>query len=219
MCERFANIEKFEKLAAFYQARPFKGDTWQGSYNIAPTDFIPVVVDEPEGREIRLMKWGFIPFWAKAKIGPSMVNARAETIKEKPGFKDSFKSKRCIIPASGFYEWMKLTTAKEPYYFSPEEGIFSFAGLWSSWISPESVEIETCSIVTTEANSIVKPVHNRMPVALNHKSTSVWLKNGTREKELLKLLIPSPDSRIKCRAVSKFVNSIKNNSEKCIEPI
>ncbi|MBI3441983.1 MAG: SOS response-associated peptidase [Proteobacteria bacterium] len=218
MCGRFANVEKLEKLAAYYNATPFKGEEWQGDYNIAPTDSIPVVVDEPEGREIRRMRWGLVPFWAKdIKIGTSMINARAETIKDKPGFRDSFKGKRCIIPATGFYEWKKLTTAKEPYYFSPDEGIFSFAGLWSSWISPESIEIETCTIITTDANSIVKPIHNRMPVILGHNSIGAWLSNTTKEKELMELLIPLPDRQVKYRAVSKFVNSVKNDGAQCIE--
>src|SRR3954462_161973 len=144
MCGRFTNVEKFEKLAAYYNAKPFKGEEWQGSYNIAPTQMIPVIVEEPEGLEVRLMRWGLVPHWAKdIKIGNSMINARAETIKERPGFRDSFKSKRCIIPANGFYEWKKLTTAKEPYYFSPKKGMFSFAGLWSAWVTPENIELES----------------------------------------------------------------------------
>jgi putative SOS response-associated peptidase YedK len=218
MCGRFVNIEKFEKLAVNYSAKPFKGQEWHGSYNIAPTQMIPVIVEEPEGRELRLMKWGLVPFWAKdAKIGNSMINARAETIKDKPGFRDSFKNKRCIIPAHGFFEWRKLTSAKEPYYFSPQEGMFSLAGLWSAWVSPENIELETCTIVTTDANKIVKPIHDRMPVILEHNSMATWLSPTTKPKELLEILLPCPDEQMKCFAVSKMVNSPKNNGPECIE--
>lgn len=218
MCGRFTNKEKLEMLAAQYNAKAFKGEEWQGSYNIAPTQMIPVIVDEPEGREIRLMKWGLVPFWAKdAKIGNSMINARAETIKEKPGFRDSFKSKRCIIPANGFYEWRKLTTAKEPYYFSPKEGLFSFAGLWSAWVSPESIEVETFTIITTTANKIVKPIHDRMPVIMGHNSMAAWLSPATKPKELEELLMPCSDDQMQGYAVSKIVNSAKHNGPECIE--
>jgi len=220
MCGRFANIERFEKLAARYNAKPFKGEEWQGSYNVAPTQMIPVIVEEPEGLEIRLMKWGLVPFWAKdAKIGNSMINARAETIKEKPGFRDSFKNKRCIIPANGFFEWRKLITAKEPYYFSPQEGLFSFAGLWSAWVSPESTEIETFTIITTGANKVVKPIHDRMPVIMGHNSMGAWLSQTTKVNELQELLIPCPDDQMQGYPVSKLINSPKNNEAKCIERV
>ncbi len=166
------------------------------------------------------MKWGLIPFWAKdAKIGNSMINARAETIRDKPGFRDSFKNKRCIIPASGFFEWKKLTTAKEPHYFSPKEGLFSFAGLWSAWVSPESIEVETFTIITTDANKVVKPIHDRMPVIMGHNSMSAWLSQTTKANELLELLRPCPDDQIQSFAVSKLVNSAKNNQPQCIERV
>jgi putative SOS response-associated peptidase YedK len=217
MCGRFTNTEKMEKLAAYYNAKPFPGHEWKGSYNIAPTHMIPVVVEEPEGREIRLMRWGLIPFWAKdAKIGTSMINARAETVSTKPGFRDSFKKKRCIIPASGFYEWRKLITAKEPHYFTPNEGLFSFAGLWSSWVSPDSIEIETFSIITTQANEVVKPIHDRMPVILGHNVWSAWTANDSKQKDLEGFLMPLAGGQMKGHAVSKMVNSVKNDCPECI---
>jgi len=218
MCGRFANKEQLKDLAAYYNATPFKGHEWQGSYNIAPTQIVPVIVDEPEGREIRLIKWGLVPFWAKdAKIGTSMINARADTIKTKPGFRDSFKDKRCIVPATGFFEWKKLTTAKEPSYFSPKEGLFSFAGLWSAWVSPENIELESFTIVTTTANKIVKPISDRMPVILGHNSMAAWLSPLTKPKELEELLLPCPDDQMQGFAVSKFVNSAKHDGPECIE--
>lgn len=217
MCGRFAVIENFEKIAAYYNAKPFPGDAWVENYNVAPTQMVPVIVDEPEGRELRLMKWGLIPFWAKdAKIGNKMINARAETVREKPGFRDSFKNKRCVIPASGFYEWQKLMTAKKPYYFAPTKGLFSFAGLWSSWVSPESKEVETFTIITTDANSVVKPIHDRMPVILGHNSIGVWMAKETRAKDLQDFLAPLAATDILGIPVTSFVNSVKNVGPKCI---
>lgn len=219
MCGRFANTKKFEELRAYYNA--VGNDPWTENYNVAPTQMIPVVTDtEEEGREIRLMRWGLVPFWAKdIKIGASMINARAETLAEKPGFKDSFKDKRCIIPASGFYEWKKLTEAKLPYYFTPEEGLFSFAGLWSRWISPEGKELESCTIITTEANDIVKPIHDRMPVILGHNAWGAWMNESTKPKELAELLKPFSDGKMSGYAVSKLVNSVKNNKPECLLPV
>ena len=163
------------------------------------------------------MIWGLVPFWAKdAKIGNSMINARAETIKDKPGFRDSFKNKRCIIPASGFFEWQKLTTAKMPYYFSPKKGLFSFAGLWSAWVSPENIEVETFTVITTAANKAVKPIHDRMPVILGHNSMAAWLSPATKIKELEELLLPCPADQIQYFPVSKIVNSPKHNGPECI---
>jgi putative SOS response-associated peptidase YedK len=220
MCGRFAVIKKFEEIAAYYDARVFGGDEWKENYNVCPTQLVPVLVEEPDGRELRLMKWGLIPFWAKVEKGAAaMINARAETVQEKPGFRDSFKDKRCIIPASGFYEWQKLTTVKQPYYFTPKEGLFSFAGLWSRWISPDSVEIESCAIITTNANEIVKPIHDRMPVALGHNSWSAWTAKKTKANELTEILTPSPANQMQVIKVSKYVNSSKSVGAECIAPL
>ena len=220
MSERFAVLKKFEELAAWYDARPFGGDEWQENYNISPARMIPVLVEEPDGRELRLMKWGLVPFWAKAdKIGASMINARAEEVQEKPGFRDSFKDKRCIIPASGFYAWQKLIRSKEPWYFTPKDDLFSFAGLWSRWISPDSIELESCTIITTNANELVKPVSDRMPAMLGDKDWSPWLAKKTRANDLLELLAPLPASQMKATRVSTYVNTAKNNGPKCIEAL
>jgi putative SOS response-associated peptidase YedK len=220
MCGRVALIKKFEEIAAYYNARPFGGGDWKENYNVCPTNLIPVLVEEPDGLELRLMKWGLIPFWAKAEnIAAGNINARAETIQEKPGFRDSFKDKRCIIPASGFYEWQKLTTVKQPYYFTPKDGLFSFAGLWSRWISPDSVEVESCAIITTNANEIVKPIHDRMPVALGHNGWSTWMAKKTKAKELLEVLSPLPATQMNVVKVSKYVNSSKSLGAECIAPM
>ena len=220
MCDRFTLLKRFEELAAFYDARPFGGEEWRENYNIAPTRMIPVIVEEPEGRELRLMKWGLIPFWAKAeKIALSMINAPAETLTEKPGFRDSFKDKRCIIPASGFYEWQKLMTAKKPYYVTRDAGLFSFAGLWSRWVSPDSIEVESCAIITGAANALVKPVSDRMPVALPSGNWSAWLAKKTKAPELLDMLTPMPVTGMTIFPVSPAVNKASSQGPKCIAPL
>lgn len=220
MCGRFSVIKKFEEIAAYYDARAFGGEEWQENYNICPTNMIPVLVEEPDGRELRLMKWGLIPAWWKAKkFDLSTINARADTVKDKPVFRDSFKDKRCIIPASGFYEWQKLKTVKEPYYFTPKEGLFSFAGLWSRWISPESIEVESCSIVTTEANELIKPIHNRMPVMLGHNRWSAWMARATKPNDLQELLTPAPANQMQVVQVCQYVNKNRNAGAQCIAPL
>ncbi|MDE1153617.1 MAG: SOS response-associated peptidase [Micavibrio sp.] len=220
MSIRFTVIKKFEELAAHYNASPFGGKEWLENYNVTPNTMVPVLVDEPEGRELRLMQWGLIPFWAKdRKIGNAMINARADEAQDKPGFRDSFKDKRCIIPATGFYEWQKLTSVKLPYYVTPKAGLFSFAGLWSRWISPESVEVETFSIITTTANDVVKPVSDRMPVCLPSSGWSPWLAKGTRPNDLQELLRPLPGEQLGIVPVSKYVNALKSSGPKCIAPI
>jgi putative SOS response-associated peptidase YedK len=220
MCGRFSNTANFEKLMSFYNAELGVGIDmdWQGNYNVSPTQVVPVIIDGDEGREIVPMKWGLVPFWAKdPKIGNTMINARAETVDGKPGFRDSFKDKRCIVPATGFYEWKKIDKEKQPYYFQPTEGLFSFAGLWSRWNSPEGKQQETFTIITTAANDVVKPVHDRMPVALGGSNAmGAWLAKDTFRKELLELLQPFPDDRMGVHQVSKYVNSPKNCGPECI---
>lgn len=217
MCERFALLRKFDEIAAWYDARPFGGVEWQENYNISPKQLIPVLVEEPDGRELRLMQWGLIPFWAKAdKIGASMINARADSLQEKPGFRDSFKDKRCIIPASGFYAWQKLIRSKEPWYFTPKDDLFSFAGLWSRWISPDSIEVESCAIVITNANELVKPVSDSMPVVLERDHWSAWIAKATKPNKLLEMLTPLPAKQMTATRVSTYVNTAKNAGPKCI---
>jgi len=218
LTERFTLLESFASLATHYGARAFGGEDWRENYNIAPKQWIPVVVEEPDGLELRLMQWGLVPFWAKAdKIGASMINAPIETLTEKPGFRDSFKDKRCIIPATGFYVWQKLSTVKKPYYVTGN-GLLSFAGLWSRWVSPQGVELESCAIVTMPANEVMKPVSDRMPALLPKSAWQPWLAKATRAHELLLLLSALPAKDTTMNAVTKYVNAAKSNGAKCIAP-
>lgn len=217
MPSRYVLTESFEALAQSYGARPFGGDGWRENYNIGAGAPVPVLVEEPDGLELRLMQWGLIPFWAKdAKIAGKMINAEAATIAEKPGFRDSFKDRRCIIPATGFYEWQKLTSVKKPHYFAGG-GLLSFAGLWSRWVNPDSEEIESCAIVTAAASGTVKPVSDTMPLMLEKKDIAAWLAKGTKPKDLAGLLAPrAPD--LTDTPVGSYVNAAKSSGPKCIAP-
>lgn len=218
MPDRFTLLETFDHLAAHYSARPFAGEEWVEDYNIASGRMVPVVVEEPDGLELRLMQFGMVPFWAKdKKIAGSMINAPVETLKEKPGFRDSFKDKRCIVPASGFYVWQKLSTVKQPSYVTPKSGLFTFAGLWSRWVSPESVELESFAIVTCPANETVKPVADRMPLTLPKENWKAWMAKDTKPHELAALLASLPVPEVSMMRVSKHVNAAKSSGPKCIE--
>ncbi|MCC7038494.1 MAG: SOS response-associated peptidase [Alphaproteobacteria bacterium] len=217
MPSRFVLTETFEALAAFYGARPFGGGEWRENYNIGAGAQVPVLVEETDGLELGLMQWGLIPYWAKdAKIAGKMINAEAVTIAEKPGFRDSFKDKRCIIPATGFYEWQKLTSVKKPHYFAGGE-LLSFAGLWSQWVDADSRQVESCAIVTVAATGVVKPVSDTMPLMLDKRSALAWMAKATMPKELHELMAkPAPE--LTGIAVGSYVNAAKSSGVKCIAP-
>jgi putative SOS response-associated peptidase YedK len=171
MCGRFALNENPAKLAEHFKLSGMAD--FSPSWNIAPSILIcSITADQSESRHLRLMKWGLIPFWAKdAAIGNKLANARGETVAEKPSFRSAFKSRRCIIPASGFYEWKTEKGVKQPWYVSLKSGEpMAFAGLWDTWN-----DIETCCIITTAANELMLPIHDRMPVILDADQWEVWL--------------------------------------------
>jgi len=177
-------------------------------FNIAPTQDVPVIVRNSPNR-IEMMRWGLIPHWAKDEsIGTKMINARAETITEKPSFKRLLPSKRCIVPASGYYEWQATEQGKQPYYIHAEDGEYlPFAGLYDSWKNPEGVEIKSFTIITTEPTVNLRSIHNRMPVILEPKAEEVWLNpDVTDPGELTPLLHPYAVKALSFYPVSKAVN-------------
>jgi putative SOS response-associated peptidase YedK len=192
-------------------------------YNIAPTQPIAVVPNSsPE--TVTHMVWGLIPFWAKdPKIGSRMINARAETLAEKPSFRNAYKRRRCLILADGFYEWVKQPgeKAKTPYFIHMENGSpFAFAGLWEEWHSPDSSQLQSATIITTEPNELVAPLHNRMPVILPEDSYQDWLASGEiASAELQPLLKPYPADGMEAYQVSKLVNSPANDRPEAIHPV
>jgi putative SOS response-associated peptidase YedK len=192
-------------------------------YNIAPTQQIPVVLEE-DGRKLEEMHWGLIPSWAKdPSIGSRMINARAETVSEKPSFRSAFKKRRCLIPADGFYEWAKEPGGKQPYHLRLKDGsLFGFAGLWETWsgAEPGGEEVRSCTIITTEPNEVAWEVHNRMPVILPPDLYDAWLEpdNDDRE-ELLSMLTSYPAEEMEAYPVSRRVNRPANDDQSVLEPV
>lgn len=189
-------------------------------YNIPPTSDIPVVLNIANKRQLRLLKWGLVPFWAKdTTIGQKLINAKAETILEKPSFYSAFKSRRCIIPANGFYEWKQEDKHKQPYVVkSREDTLLGLAGIWEQWNKQEQL-LETCAIITTSPNKLIEPLHNRMPVILNKTDYSVWLDSATPIEAVHQLLKPYPDELLTAYPVGRKVGNPRNNDASCIQPI
>ncbi len=201
----------------------FHASAISARYNIAPTQSIHAVVADAQGgsRSLRKLHWGLIPSWAKDPgIGAKMINARAETVAEKPSFKSAFRSRRCLIPVDGFYEWKKINKAKQPYYIRmQDEGVFAFAGLYEHWQGNDSTVIDSCTIITTEPNALMAELHHRMPVILSRKDYARWLDPGLqRTEELQSLLNPCASEKMIAYEVSTLVNRATNETHACIEP-
>ncbi len=193
-------------------------------YNIAPSQPVAAVRTTPtgKGREIAFLRWGLIPFWSKdLGIGNRLINARAETAAEKPSFRNAFRRHRCLIPANGFYEWQRQERGKQPYFIRMhDDRIFAFAGLWDHWESPEEDVIETCTILTTTANAVLAPIHDRMPVILPQADYAQWLDPAQKDVDSLStLLVPFPPEYMLAIPVSSRVNAPSNDDEKCITPL
>jgi putative SOS response-associated peptidase YedK len=185
-------------------------------FNIAPSQSIPVITRNAKGdNHLGYMKWGLVPFWAEdEKIGYKMINARAETLENKPMWKKLFANKRCIIPATGFYEWDKKGKEKVPYYFKlNDRELFGFAGLWDTWKSEEGELVNTFTIITTVANSDVKKIHDRMPVILDKNDEDEWLNPEVQDIGRLKAMLhPYSPAKMEMREISTAVNSPQNDS-------
>jgi putative SOS response-associated peptidase YedK len=211
MCGRFTLTTDLKIVAERFSAPPPPADSKAAAprYNIAPTQNVIVVGDDGK-RYMKEMRWGLIPSWAKdPSIGNRMINARAETVAEKPAFRAALKKRRCIIPADGFYEWQKLGKVKQPVRIVlKSQEPFGFAGLWELWMSPEGEGVLSCTIITTEANELLKAVHDRMPVILTREAEAVWLDPKVHEPDkLLPLLKQYPSDEMEFYAVSRQVNS------------
>ena len=193
-------------------------------YNMAPTQEAAVVrVEKPgEPRRLGMLRWGLIPYWAKeASIGNRMINARSESVAEKPAYRFSFRKQRCLIPADGFYEWKKEGKAKQPYFIHRKDGRpLAFAGLWSRWKDPEKGPTDTFTILTTSANELVRPLHDRMPVILDPKDFGLWLDPSLEDREKLEpLLAPFDPGQMETFPVSRTVNSPAYDAKDCIAPL
>jgi putative SOS response-associated peptidase YedK len=189
-------------------------------YNIAPTQTTPVVaIGRAGGRALVMMRWGLIPSWAKdMTIGAKLINARADTVAEKPSFRAAFAKRRCLVPADGFYEWQAAGGRKQPYRIHrPDNAPFAFAGLWEQWRGPDGLVL-TFTIVTTEANARLRPIHARMPVVLAPGDFATWLDAATPAQAALALLRPCPDDWLMAEPVGTRVNNVKNDDPSVWDP-
>lgn len=187
-------------------------------YNIAPSQPVPIVIREQDGqggsrRRFLLVRWGLVPSWAKEMPQSILINARAETIAEKPSFRGAFRHHRALMPADGFYEWKAQGSGpKQPFFIRRRDRKpFAMAAVWDIWMPAGGSELDSCAIVTTEANETLKPVHHRMPVILDEKDWDLWLDPGATEKELLALLRPAPDDLMEAIPVSTRINRVAND--------
>lgn len=221
MCGRFTSLFSLEDISVVYGTEVF-GSMSAPRYNICPTQDIFAVRQDQVGRVASSLRWGLVPHWAKdLSIGAKMTNARCETVAEKHAFRSAIKARRCIIPASGWYEWAAVAGKKVPHYFTRRDGgPCSFAGIWEVWTASEGGVIETCSILTTDANDLVRSVHDRMPVILAPDDFTLWfdplMKDPARLQHLYR---PFDPSHLQEWEVAPLVNSVRNNSEECIRAL
>ncbi len=222
MCGRFILIAPGEAIAELFQLTEIP--TLVPRYNIAPTQPVAAVRLSPSSgaRELSYFHWGLIPRWAKdTKIGSRMINARSETAAEKPSFRSAFKYRRCLVPADGFYEWQKINGGKQPVRIQMKTGLpFAIAGLWEHWISSDGSEIESCTLLTTEPNNLLRPVHNRMPVLLDPADFDLWLDTKSYQgDDVQQLLRPFSGEEMAFYPVSTHVNNPRNEDPLCVQPL
>jgi putative SOS response-associated peptidase YedK len=221
VCGRFTQQRPTAELAAMFDAEP-PPDELLPTYNLAPTDEAAVVVERADRRAIRAYRWGLIPSWAKdEKIASKMFNARAETLATSGAFRESFRKRRCIVPADAFYEWQRQGGARQPFLIRRSDGApLALAGLWSGWHHPETEQvIRTFTIVTTTANRMLSSIHDRMPVVLAPQDWDLWLDPTNHEtEELTGLLQPSAEDELVLFPVRPLVNNVRNNGPELIEP-
>lgn len=233
MCGRFVSSSTPDELAAYFgvdQVAEAVAEPVPANFNVAPTQDVLAVIDHDGERHLDAFFWGLIPSWAKeAKIGSRMINARAETLADKNAYKPSFKKRRCIIPADGFYEWQKLDgtgapkkkVRKQPMFMRSVDGSpLAFAGLWSVWRGPDKEQepLRSVTIITTTPNDTMAPIHDRMPVILGRDDWSTWLDRDNEDLDMLgRLLVPAPDDLLTTTPVSTQVNNVRNNGPELIE--
>jgi putative SOS response-associated peptidase YedK len=226
MCGRYTLRTKLNLLLDQFAAELAGEINYRPRYNIAPTQSVLAVRQPEQGakRELVELRWGLIPVWAKdTKIAYSTINARGDTVAEKPAFRSAFKKRRCLILADGYYEWLREGKAKLPQLYEIDGGkLFAFAGLWEYWPGPKDGKpqpIESCTIITTDANKLAANVHDRMPVILHPDDYDLWLDPANDDRaKLEKLIKPFPVKPMSVRPVSTYVNNVKNQGAECVAP-
>jgi len=219
MCGRYTVTATPEAIARHFELREVP--ELRPRFNVAPMQPVPVVRATPEGRRLDLLRWGLVPPWAKdPRSGSRMVNARAERAASAPAFRAALRARRCLLPSDGFYEWQGARGARRPFHLRlASHELFAFAGLWERWRSPEGEPLETCTVLTTDANGAVRPIHDRMPVILAPGAYTRWLDPELRDPAALAdLLRPLPDDALELRPVSCAVNDVRHDDPSCLGP-
>ncbi len=222
MCGRYVINDDIGLLAGHFGVDRVVTDPLLPSYNVAPTDEVYAVAEHKGERLLGVMRWGLIPHWARNRKGPLNINARAETAATRPAFRDSLRRKRCLLPASGFFEWTPKEAGRRPHYVTLTHGEpMAMAGLWSSWKDPETGKwSRSCAILTTRANEVLAGIHERMPVILPRPHWEAWLDRDVRTPEAVTpMLAPLPSTSIRRHPVATLVNSVRNNRPENIVPL
>ncbi|ALS25246.1 SOS response-associated peptidase [Paenibacillus naphthalenovorans] len=221
MCGRYTLTVTLDELMVHFYSSLSGSVRHQPRFNISPSQTVLAVINDGVHNRIGPLKWGLIPSWSKDDK-TALANARAETLKDKPAFKVPFARKRCLIPADSFFEWKKTEAGKQPMRIMLKSGkLFSMAGLYETWIAPDGQKINSCTIITTTANSLVAGIHHRMPVILSPQDEAVWLNRNIHDPEaaLMPLLKPYPAEEMKAYPVPSLVGNARNDVPECIQQL
>ncbi len=222
MCGRYALYGPVSRLRERFDAE-IEGFDFTPRYNAAPMQWLPVVRQRPGGaRILHLLRWGLVPSWSKDEsIATKTINARGESVADKPSFRAAFRRRRCIVPISGFYEWQTVAGGKQPFYIHPVEGeFFGLAGLWERWTRPTDGEaLDTFTLITTTANAAMRPLHDRMPVILAPADYAAWLSAGTALDQVQRLIQPCPEGLLAAHPVSTAVGNVRNEGPELIRAV
>ena len=222
MCGRFTLRAELARIAEWFEVADVPRWRWRPRYNIAPTQPVVACRLGADGRrQLVQLRWGLIPAWAAdPAFGARCINARAETVHQKPAFRSAFTRRRCLVPADGFFEWRTEGKVKQPYWCGmADDGLFAIAAIWERWQKDGAEPIESVALLTTEANDTVRPIHKRMPVILPRRTYAAWLDPATDRTSLRALLGPFPSRAMKCYAVSRIVNRPAEDGPQCVEPL
>ena len=222
MCGRYVINDGPDMLADYFGVDRVVTEPLRHNYNVAPTDEVYGVAEHQGDRLLGVFRWGLVPHWARHRKGPPNINARSETVATKPAFRDSFRRRRCLLPAGGFYEWGPKVHGRQPYYVTmTDHSPMALAGIWTAWKDSETREwVRSCAIITTHANECIASIHARMPVILDPDQWDLWLDREVRSPEALQhLLFPVPAERIILHPVAARVNNVRNNGPQNIQPV
>lgn len=219
MCGRYSLSSDGEALVEEFGVNDLAA--WSPRFNIAPSQAVPVLVRNGDSLETTSFYWGLVPAWAKdRKMQSRLINARAESVAEKPSFHSAFRRRRCLVLANGYYEWVKRNNEKQPYYIHLQSHRpFAFAGLWEKWLDENGTPYLSCSIITCAANERLTALHQRMPVVLPKSTHATWLQSETDRQTLIDLLKPAANDAFNAIAVSRFVNAPNHEGPDCIKPL